>query len=120
MDNDVSRRVAVLLQGSGHTVTTAADLKLTRAKDADQLLTATQHNWVFITHNARHYKILHDAWRIWSQPWGVSSTHAGILTIPHHLPHISAQEIGVFLSMGLPLANELYFWQKQGSWTRYR
>jgi hypothetical protein len=108
-----------LLQARGHAATTARDQRLTRAKDAEQLLAAAEHGWVLVTHNASHYKALHDAWLIWSTAWRVPSAHAGILVLPHAPPPAVAREIDIFLSAGWPLANALYFWRQIGGWVRY-
>jgi hypothetical protein len=92
---------------------------MTRAKDAAQLVVAAQQHRVLVRHNANHYKLLHDAWRIWSREWPIAATHAGILILPHDQPAMIAQQIDVFLSLALPLRNELYFWKNPGEWTRY-
>ncbi len=109
----------MLLQGGGHAVTTTSDLGQARAKDAEQLLTAARHGWVLVTHNAAHYTVLHEAWRLWSRAWQVTPFHAGILILPHGEPHILAREIGAFLASGLPLTSELYSWQRHGGWRRH-
>lgn len=100
-------------------VTTFA-LKMARAKDAEQLVVATQQNRVIITHNAGDFKLLHDAWRIWSQEWQIFTAHPGILIPKQMQPSAIAHYIDVFLSQVLPLPNELYFWKNQGGWTRYQ
>ena len=49
LDNDVSLGLAPLLLEQGHDVTSTRDLRLFRAGDVDQLLTAVRNGWVLLT-----------------------------------------------------------------------
>lgn len=100
-------------------LTTASALGMAKAKDAAHLLVAAQQGRVFVTHNAGHYKVLHDAWLLWSREWRVAPAHAGILILPHEQPAILSRELAVFFTLGLPLTNECYSWQQRGGWIRY-
>ncbi len=108
------------LQSAGHTVRTAGQIGLARAADHRQLLMAAQQRWVFLTHNAGHFRLLHDASRLWSQTWGVTPQHAGILLIDPLPPPDVTREVSAILAAGsaYPLVNELYEWQPHGGWTR--
>jgi len=81
-DHNVARAVAELLRVAGHVAVTARDLGLEEASDDEQLLTAAQHDRIFVTHNESDFILLHDAWQRWSATWGVPAQHAGILIIP--------------------------------------
>ena|SRR5437763_9605971 len=118
LDHNVPRTITDPLQRAGHTVRTAAQIGLARGADERQLLTAAQQNWVFVTHNAGHFRLLHDAWRLWSQAWNVTPEHAGILIIRPMLELDLAREVGAQLATGYPLVNELYEWQPHGGWVR--
>jgi predicted nuclease of predicted toxin-antitoxin system len=61
LDNDVDVALATLLQAQGHTATTVRDLRLQRASDAEHLLLAAQNEWIMVTLNAGHFRVLHDA-----------------------------------------------------------
>jgi hypothetical protein len=82
IDNDVALEVAHLLQVNGHTVATARDVGRERDRDDEQLLVASQQGHIFLTHNETDFVLLHDAWQRWSEAWGVSARHGGILIAP--------------------------------------
>lgn len=110
--------VATRLQQAGHAVRTAGQIGLATASDDRQLLTAAQQRWVFITHNAQHFRLLHDAWRLWSQAWNVTPEHAGVLVIRPMPPMELTREISALLASGYPLVNQLYEWQPVSGWVR--
>ncbi len=126
IDNDVAVGVAVLLRGAGHQAVTTRDLGRTRASDAAQLLTAAQRNWIFVTHNANDFALLHDGWRRWSEAWGVPAQHAGIVVLPQATAAERARrrldevELAQFLidlfATGAPRANELWQWRRGRGW----
>jgi Domain of unknown function (DUF5615) len=82
IDNDVALEVAHLLRVSGHTAVTARDMGREGDRDDEQLLVASQQGHIFLTHNETDFVLLHDAWQRWSEAWGVSAHHAGILIVP--------------------------------------
>jgi hypothetical protein len=81
-DHNVARAVAEFLRVAGHAAVTARGLGLEEASDDEQLLTAAQHNRIFITHNESDFILLYDAWQRWASAWGVPAAHAGILIVP--------------------------------------
>ncbi len=104
----------------GHDIVTARDLGLERADDAVHFLTAAQQGRILITHNAKDFVLLQEAWLLWSVAWGVAPTHAGVLVIPHRwLPPQAAREIDAFLNDHLihTLTNRLYAWRSGVGWT---
>ncbi len=122
LDHNVSQEVVPLLRHRGHDIVTTGDLRLDRAEDSVQLLTAAEQGRPFITHNWRDFKLLHYAWRDWSAAWSVVRSHPGILVIPQR-PHWSdtraADEVTRFLGLGQPLENTLYRWQPASDWRQY-
>jgi hypothetical protein len=111
LDNDVNVVLAELLRSRGHTALTARDLALQRAPDADHLLLAAQRGWIMVTRNVGHFRVLHEAWRLWSTAWNISITHAGILVIPHGRLQEMALHIAGITQMNLSLDNQLYEWR---------
>ena len=123
IDHDVSAQIATLLRNEGHDVLTTREWRLTRASDDEQLLFASQQRRGLITHNARDFVLLHNAWRRWSAAWQVTAIHAGILVIPQWprlLPADAARELHHFLVSRSALANELHQWRTSArGWLQY-
>jgi len=69
LDNDVSVKVANLLNAKGHDVVSARSLDLRSATDAEHLLNAALSNRILVSHNFDDYELLHDAWQRWSTAW---------------------------------------------------
>ncbi len=126
LDNDVSVRLAVLLNSEGHDVTTARQERRRSASDAEQLLRASEQGRILVTHNTNDYVLLHDAWLLWSSAWGIEPHHAGILTIPqsHHVPvDRMARDIDRLLQSGTTVVDRLYRRRIGGArvgWERWR
>lgn len=115
LDNDVSGDVARLLRQAGHSLLTASDVGLANVGDHEQLITATKMRRVLVSHNAKDYRLLHDAWRRWTEVWRITRPHAGILIIPQPPTWSSpraAHEIADFFSLELVIENELYEWRR--------
>ncbi|MBI3976674.1 MAG: DUF5615 family PIN-like protein [Chloroflexi bacterium] len=119
VDHNVAREIAVRLQLAGHQARTAQDQGLERAGDDEPLFTAAQWGWILLTHNARDFHLLHDAWRRWSHGWQVSARHAGILILlPPISPMQAVETIAALLQSGQPLPNELHTWRPRQGWMR--
>lgn len=119
LDNDVSLRVAPLLRVAGHRTTATRDLRLTRAADDAQLLTAARNHWVLLTQNRRDFEMLHDAWLTWPEAFGLAlPAHSGILTLDHVPPELQAQAVITFLTAIPPesLANASFWWHHRDGW----
>jgi hypothetical protein len=122
LDHNVSRWLAPRLRTAGHDAVTARDAGLEQAGDDEQLLTAAQQVRILLTHNRRHYALLHDAWRRWPAAWAVAAPpHAGILVLdPADEDVLAAALLRAFLATAppAPLANALYWWRSPGGWHR--
>ena len=122
LDHNVARQVAGHLTANGHTVLTTQNNGMERAPDDQQLLFAADHGLILVSHNARDFLLLHDAWHHWSPAWGVHREHAGILLIPNSTPHLTyewlAQRLSEAVALQLPLMNELYRWRTNRGWIR--
>lgn len=119
LDHNVSARLAALLRAQGHTATTAREMAIDTVGDERILLMAATHAWIVVTHNVKDFRLLHDAWRVWSRMWGVGPAHAGILIIPDNqqwLPEQAAREIAAFLAQGFAVNTTLYEWKSRDGW----
>ena len=124
VDNDLPVSVAILLRESGSVAMTTRDLQFRRATDDEQLLVAAEATRVFVTHNERHFVLLHDAWQRWSKAWDVERKHGGIIIVPqghkyglHWSSEVISREILTIVSRGQPLSNELVL-RKAAGWLR--
>ena len=118
-DRDIRRDVRLRLREIGHVVTTTDDLRLDRATDDVQLLTAAERGWILLTYNERDYVLLHGAWHRWSAAWGVAPQHAGII-IPKQEWSMerATTEVGRLLESGAEFTNALYRWHGVLGWIR--
>lgn len=120
LDNDVSLDLVPLLRERGHEVTSTRDLRLYRASDVDQLLTAVRNGWVLVTCNRRDFTLLHDAWQTWPAAFGLAlPPHRGILALdPAPATEIDGA-ITTLVAGTSPSAwaNELLWWHRR-AWTR--
>ena len=120
LDNDVSLALAPLLLERGHDVTSTRDLRLFRATDVDQLLTAMRNGWVLLTYNRRDFTLLHDAWQTWPAAFGQTlPPHCGILALDPAPATELARAITARIAVTSPSAwaNELLWW-RQIEWRR--
>jgi Domain of unknown function (DUF5615) len=119
LDQNVSREFGLLLRMRGQSARTTRDLGMERAGDDELLFLAAQQRWLFVTHNAKDFQLLHDAWRRWSTGWLVAATHPGILVLnPPIAPLVATSEIDAILRSGRPLTNELHLWRRHTGWVR--
>lgn len=120
IDHDVAQEVARLLQSAGHNVVTVRDLRTPRDRDAQHLLLAATESRILITHNARDYQLLHDAWRRWQDHWSLAIPHAGIAFLPHVPPKIAFPALSNLSGSGVSLPNELYTYSQWAGWVRWQ
>jgi hypothetical protein len=118
LDNDVPRDVIDLLRAAGHDAVHCRSIFAVDPGDDRHLLEAKRQNRILVTHNGGDYILLHDAWRRWSQDWGVTAEHGGILVLPQSNAAEVFRLIDVFLSQNLPIRNELYGYRTRGGWVR--
>jgi len=118
IDEDVGIAFMQLLQAEGHIVRHARSTPgMSGVTDGHQLLFATQHRSVLLTHNGKDFLLLHDAWRRWTAAWQFVHAHEGILLIPQHVPRaIVARAVHDQLTADVPLRNEFYEWHHQRGW----
>lgn len=117
-DHNVSLRFGERLGARGFAVTTTRNLGLERAKDAKQFLTAAERGWLLLTHNERDFVLLVDAWRRWSDAWGLSPRHAGIVVLPQRDPLATEVLFLAFVDQVSDLADSLFRWAPADGWTR--
>ncbi|MGI8827131.1 MAG: DUF5615 family PIN-like protein [Chloroflexota bacterium] len=124
IDNNVALEVAGFLRAAGHPAVTARDLHRETNSDDEQLLVASQHGHVFLTHNETDFILLHDAWQRWSAAWGVTAHHAGILIVPQGRrygvdwePEEVSEAVIACLQQCPPVAGHL-FRRKEAEWER--
>ncbi len=111
-------RVAMVLRGMGHEVTTARDARLIRAHDDEQLFFAAEKGLILVSHDDDFY-VLHRGIRRWFGVWGEVTIHAGILILPDVLSiEQKARVLDIFAASNLPAANELYEWFLDRDWVR--
>ena len=121
LDHDVSDRVVPLLRGLGHTVVTSDEVGLGAAVDPYQLLTATHNGWVLVSHNRKDFRLLHNAWLLWREAWGVSSSveHGGILILPHARASDTVARLDLFAaSRPGSTADQIYEYRPSREWIR--
>ncbi|MBI2938804.1 MAG: DUF5615 family PIN-like protein [Chloroflexi bacterium] len=120
LDNDVSLRLAPLLRGAGHRVTTTRVLGLSAAPDDAQILTAARNGWILVTYNRRDFTMLHDAWLTWPPAFGLTlPRRPAIIALDHAPPDAQFSALDAFLAATPPsaCANELFWWHGSG-WRR--
>ncbi len=66
LDENVSMHTAGELESCGHMVATTRGEGRQGAPDSHQLLYAAERYWTIVTHDGRHFRLLHDAWLLWS------------------------------------------------------
>ena len=118
-DRNIRGGVRLRLRALGHVVTTTDELRLDRATDDLQLLTAAERGWILLTYNERNYVLLHDAWHRWSAAWGVAPQHAGII-VPRQewSAERATAEVDRLLETVALFTNALYQWHGALGWFR--
>lgn len=100
------------MRAYGHDVLAAGQFGLARSRDDALVLYAAQQGRVFLTHNLKDFRLLHDAWHRWSTAWGVAPRHPGIVIYPQGWPPVRAgQELASLLHRIPPGSNTLYVWE---------
>jgi predicted nuclease of predicted toxin-antitoxin system len=72
LDHNVASSLALLLEVAGHDVVTTRVTGEARATDDALLLSSVRASRVFITHNRKDFRLLHDAWTIWPAVFGIA------------------------------------------------
>lgn len=117
-DNHISYGLLDALVTLGHDVLKCQDTGLRDAPDHEHLWFATSENRVFITSD-HGFKLWSDAWVFWSQRWGVSYSHPGILIIPVPIKLNVASCVSLidgYVSRNPTLANTWHELSDNGFW----
>lgn len=97
------------------------DIRASRQTDDAQLLASARSDRVFITHNRRDFRLLHDAWLTWPAAFGVVlPPHPGILVLDD-APYDDLARVLVAFLVGTPperLASEIFWWHRLDGWRR--
>jgi hypothetical protein len=80
LDECVDHGLTQALRERGYVVSSVLDEEMLELGDEDQLTYATIHGWLLVTHNEKHFRLLHQTW----QRRGLS--HAGIVILPEKPP----------------------------------
>ena len=122
-DENVSLALEHLLRQRGHACATTHAEHHLGAPDSHQLLYAATRGWTLITHNRGDFRLLHDAWHLWSDAWQVSPQHAGILVL-EPVPGQTASDVAELIQdivtrHDVMLANARYDWGPMSGWVRF-
>ena len=119
LDECVDPKVKIHLKALGHTAFTTREIGLAGRSDPVHLLAAAQNSRVFLTHNGKDFKMLQEAWKLWSRAWRTTQEHAGIIVIPHGTSPWEAQMAHNFLGLGFSVRNNLFICDSGGSWVQF-
>jgi hypothetical protein len=121
IDENVSFLLDGFLRGYGHSVISTHDEGREGSPDPHQLFYVTEHNCVLITHNANDFKLLHDAWHLWTYRWQLPHRHAGIIIAPQtrgYTPPVVAEHVHALTRQEDTFTNALYSLQPRFGWVR--
>lgn len=118
LDENVSERLVPPLRMLGHHPAATTEQGLKGATDPQQLMAATRLGRVFVTHNGRDFRMLHEALTLWAARWGLRDAvlHAGILIIvPKKGMTVAAmaQIIDELANREADLASRLFVWNER-------
>jgi hypothetical protein len=124
LDENFPVEVASHLRQHGHIATTAIEESRQGVSDPFQLLYAAERGWALVTHNRDDFRMLHEAWLLWSRRWGVQERHAGILVL--RVP--ARRAVSDIVDALKTLADDsdssfdgmLYVWHAATGWVRFR
>jgi hypothetical protein len=113
LDEDMAAQIADGLTARGHDAIAAKREAVLRGQsDPWVLWEATRQGRITVTHNERHFKLLHDAWLRWPLTQG----HAGILVVPQRYSlsvEATVEQLDGFGSSGIDARNRLFLLQQQ-------
>jgi len=121
LDENVSYLLDGFLRSDGHMVISTHDEGREGSPDPHQLFYATERDWVVITHNADDFRLLHDAWHLWTYRWRLPHRHAGIIIAPQtrgYTPPVVAAHIHALTQQENVFTNTLYDLQPKVGWIR--
>ena len=121
LDENVSEALVDLLKAFGHGVVSTAQLGNKGVSDVGQLLLAARMGRILVTHNHRHFAMLHEAWLAFAAEWNppVMPIHPGILVVPDSGIvdlTVTARAIDQAISGLGPMENRLLVWRPAAGW----
>jgi hypothetical protein len=113
--------IARSLRELGHSAITTQEISLAAGKDPVHLIGAAMKDRIIVTTNAGDFRMLHEAWLLWTAIWTISPQHAGILLVPQAGSFDRrARQIDALLAGRTTLPNELWEWRNDSAgWTAY-
>lgn len=118
VDHCVPISLAPLLRTYSYGARAARDEGLAGATDDEHLLFAALNGCILVTFNRKDFELLHGAWQRWSQAWGVSARHSGIIILDTASDTHLAQELDRFVRARPQLEDEFYRWRARHGWSR--
>ena len=122
LDEDVPIALGGLLSARGHIIFTTRTESRLGSNDPDQRFFAANRGLVIVTHNRDDFGLLHQAWLVWTQQWGLQRPHAGIIVLGRVLNKPTgeyADLIGDLLATPqLMLTDTFYRWHPHSGWTQ--
>jgi hypothetical protein len=123
LDEDVSVFLVRELERRGHFATSTRGERRLSAPDSHHLLFAAEQVWVIVTHNRHDFRLLHDAWLLWSRRWGVHPHHSGILVLDQYERQTAVDVANLITALlddpFTSLESALYDWQRPTGWVRF-
>lgn len=123
LDENVAVRIIQLLAAHGHDAVWSRSFKPSGTSDNHHVTTATLDDRAIVTHDGKHFLLLHRAWHEWFDTFGNPplASHAGMIFVPQP-PIISTEAAGDIIAEVLddpaagPLANRFLSWTTRSGW----
>jgi hypothetical protein len=118
-DHNISHDIGPLLRFLGHDLIFSRDIGSTTFPDDVLLLSSVRDDRVFVTHNRRDFRMLHDAWVTWPAAFGLAlPAHPGILVLDQVRPETLVEVLVAFLdeTPAERLANGIFWWHRHDGW----
>lgn len=126
VDEDLSDSLPGFLGGLGHDAVHTRAIGNSGFIDPEQLAYAARHGRVLLTSNFDDFRMLHEAWLVWTPEWAGAgaSPHPGILVVPN--PNemnadAMARLVDAFVRRAdmADLRNRLFRWRASTGWLDY-
>lgn len=119
LDHNVTRHVEPHLRSAGHDFIHSREVGSSAHPDDALLLSSVQLDRIFVTHNRKDFRMLHDAWVTWPAAFGVAfPEHPGILTLDQAPVEVLAHVLTDFLDVmsSEQLVNTIFWWHRHDGW----
>jgi hypothetical protein len=115
LDENVSVPIARALRSYDRDAYSLRERGLREVDDYRVLTMAVAEGRTLLTNNHHDFILLHGAWLHWSELWGTSAEHYGILLLNQHIPaDVTLRDILAFEQERRPLRNRIYLWTRGG------